>query len=106
MASEPRNKTVKIRLTPTENDLAEQLALNERITVSELMRSRTFTEAPLPNATSLQFLKKTSRTLAQIHQYLAENSEPEETCKLLQKVRDELNEARTLIGSPSINSSV
>lgn len=101
MAKEVRNKIVKIRLTTTENELAEKLALEERITVSDLMRSRTFKVAPLPNTTSSLFLKKTSKTLLQVEECLTENSEPEKISKLLNQVTTELIEARALIASLS-----
>ena len=106
MAKEVRNKIVKIRLTPTENELAEKLALEERITVSDLMRSRTFKVAPMPNSTSSEFLKKTNRTILQLEKYLAENSQPEEISSLLQQVRTELIEARGLIASLSKRSPI
>lgn len=102
MAKEPRNKVVRVRLTKNENDLAELLASNERVTVNELVRSYILKESQSLNAAkSFQFLKKTSKTLLQIEESIAKNSQLEEICNLLTQVKSELKEARTLIANRS-----
>ncbi|AFZ15494.1 hypothetical protein Cri9333_4715 (plasmid) [Crinalium epipsammum PCC 9333] len=100
MTKEARNKLIQIRVSPTENALAEKLASDERITLSDLVRKRIFREtAKLDIPRSIQFLNRSNKTLAQSDQYLAENSQQSESYNLIQQLREELMEAHTLIAS-------
>jgi len=107
MVKEARNKVIRIRLTKSENDLAEQMALNERITINELFREYTLKKAELVDTTTkLQFIEKTAKTLLQLNKYIKDTSQPEEISNLLQQVKAELMEARTLIANRSNSSDV
>ncbi|AFZ15576.1 hypothetical protein Cri9333_4807 (plasmid) [Crinalium epipsammum PCC 9333] len=107
MAKEVRNKRIQIRLTKSENELAERMALRERITVSDLFREHTLKEAPLlDDATKFQFIEKTAQTLSELNSYIKDSSQPEATRHLLTIVKAELIEARTLIANHSISSSL
>ncbi len=106
MTKEARNKLIQIRVSPTENALAEKLASDERITLSDLVRKRIFREtAKLDIPRSIQFLNRSNKTLAQSDQYLAvnsqqsKNSQQSESYNLIQQLREELMEAHTLIAS-------
>lgn len=102
MAKEARNKVIRVRLTKSENDLAEQMALNERITINELFREYTLKKAELVDTTTkLQFIEKTAKTLLQLNKYIKDTSQPKEINSLLQQVKAELIEARTLIANRS-----
>lgn len=103
MAKEARNKIVRIRLNTTENELAEQMALEERITVSDLFRKHTLQKAELVDTvTKFQFIEKTAKTLLQLNKYIKDTSQPEEISNLLQQVKAELMEARTLIDNGTV----
>ena len=107
MTREPRDKIIKVRVTNTESTLAEKLALKERLTVSDLMRKRLFSETTgLDVVSSMQFLDETSTTLAQINQHLKEDPQSSITNELLQEIRVLLIEARRLIANGCKSSSV
>ena len=107
MAKEVRNKRIQIRLTKSENELAEKMALDERITVSDLFREHTLKKAPsLDDATKFQFVEKTSITLSKLNKYIKDAPKPEEIESVLTEVKAELIEARTLITDYSKRSGV
>ncbi|MGB3208130.1 MAG: hypothetical protein WBB28_24365 [Crinalium sp.] len=107
MTKGTRNKIIQTRVTQEENALAEQMALEERITVSDLMRKRIFKKAPLIDAAiSSQFIEKTSITLFKLNKYIKDTSQPEEISSLLTQVKAELIEARTLIANRSNSPGV
>ena len=100
MTREPRDKIIKVRVTQKESAKAEQMALSERITVSDLMRKRLFSERTgLDVVRSMEFLSRTDTTLAEIDQYLEKEHQSEINNQLLQVLRTELVEARRLIGN-------
>ncbi len=107
MTREPRDKIIKVRVTQKESALAELLALSERITVSDLMRKRLFSEkTELDVVSSMQFLDETSTTLAQIKNILSQDSIKPEIHSLFEQVQKELIEARRLIANSCKSSSV
>ena len=74
------------------------MALEERITVSDLMRKRLFKKAPLIDAAiSHQFAEETAKTLFKLNKYIKDTSQQSEINSLLTEIKSELKEIRALI---------